>query len=857
MLRRYGILAFCLLVFGNSAFADYTIDYGDGTSQTFSAAPWSGGSFPAIASHSYANAGIYEVTLSAELDCDGDGLADAGSYADSLIVIVGGVTQSLDFGDGSPPQTSNDSPCSLPMTPTNHSYSASGSYTAVYRAVSDNGSIISDNLQVDVSGADHFAIIHDGSAVNCQAEPVRIEAHDPNHAVIPGYTGTLQLSTSTGRGTWSLLTGVSANLSDLGNGHASYVFDGTENGVVILGLKDLTPEVVDINLSVGAAVEGPTEDPALVFAASGFNFLADAVVNNFATQIGGKSTDVAPAAQLLELQAIRTSDATGACEAALTGNTSVELAYECLSPTNCSANSLLLSGTALVANDSGNTPLGYTGISLDFGDALDQTASFNLNYADVGQLRLHARYQLPDKDGNPSGIYMSGSSGPLTFRPFAFDLAVTGNPAASSSAGAQFVAAGTDFTVNARAVLWQPGDDPDANGVPDQHLDTDPANSLLLDLTDNPTASNFDQPVVLAARENQPTDQAASLAGTTIIATMTGGSGSTVVQYDEVGIIELGAKVSSGDYLGIGAVETDKIQGKTGYVGRFYPARYAVTAASVFPACSAFTYARQPFTGLLTIEARNAKGVLTQEYRGGFVTLDPATELSFVNSASGAAYDATAVSFLQNFDNGQTGSATLDLEFRYDMPLQAETISEVRLTAVSDEVSTLAAAPVSLGSSEIRYGRLNLKNAYGSELVPLQVAMHSEYFNGSGFILNTDDHCTTGIILGPLTDVDSADGLLPGDTCVFDTGSPGLSSLGCAVAGPVGEQFSVPPSAGDFNLWFQPSGAGNEGSLDLATTVPAWLQYDWSGSGLANPHARLTFGVYKGRPALIYQRETY
>ena len=49
---------------------------------------------------------------------------------------------------------------------------------------------------------------------------------------------------------------------------------------------------------------------------------------------------------------------------------------------------------------------------------------------------------------------------------------------------------------------------------------------------------------------------------------------------------------------------------------------------------------------------------------------------------------------------------------------------------------------VLVGSSIIRFGRLALRNANGSQLVPLQVRMEAQHWNGTAFITNIDDNCT-------------------------------------------------------------------------------------------------------------------
>jgi len=110
----------------------------------------------------------------------------------------------------------------------------------------------------------HFQISHDGSANDCQAEPVTITKHDGVHAIDPNYTGTISLSTSTGNGSWSVLTG-NGSLVDSGGGDASYTFDPSDNGQVVLGLANANAETLNIDVTDGAASEAPGEDPDLTF----------------------------------------------------------------------------------------------------------------------------------------------------------------------------------------------------------------------------------------------------------------------------------------------------------------------------------------------------------------------------------------------------------------------------------------------------------------------------------------------------------------------------------------------------------------------------------------------------------------
>ena len=225
----------------------------------------------------------------------------------------------------------------------------------------------------------------------------------------------------------------------------------------------------------------------------------------------------------------------------------------------------------------------------------------------------------------------------------------------------------------------------------------------------------------------------------------------------------------------------------------------------------------------MTIEAQNAAAggnTRTENFRGGFVTLDPASELTFINDQTSGAYNFKSVSYNQNFDSGNYGEAVLALQFRWDMGEQVPTTTTVQNTAVTDEVTTLDGAPVSIGSSPTRHGRALVGIAAGSELVDLGVVMRTEYYlsSTSGYVVNNNDFCSMGAALSLSNFADNLDA---GETCVQDSGSPGLSGAGCTAAGPVLEQFDDPLIAGDSNLWLKAPGAGNDGSATLGADVPS------------------------------------
>ncbi len=192
------------------------------------------------------------------------------------------------------------------------------------------------------------------------------------------------------------------------------------------------------------------------------------------------------------------------------------------------------------------------------------------------------------------------------------------------------------------------------------------------------------------------------------------------------------------------------------------------------------------------------------------------------------------------------------------MPEQVPTVSIVQVTGVTDEVTTLVGTPVNLGSSTIRYGRAAIGSAVGSELVDLGVVMRTEYYvdSTSGYVANTEDFCNIGAALSLSNFAGNLDS---GETCVLDSGNPGLSTAGCVAVAPAALRYTDPLLAGDFNLFLQAPGAGNDGSATVTADVPDWLKFDWDTGvpGTEDPSGHIVFGIYGGNKNQVYRRELY
>ena len=726
---------------------------------------------------------------------------------------------------------------------------------------------------------DHFAISNAGTAVNCQAAPVTITAHNSTHAAVAA-TATISVSTSTGHGDWSLTTGGGTFVAGAANsGTASYTYVTADNGAVVLSLKDTIAETVTINVANGSITQSSgsaisSEQPPLTFAPAGFRFTNGSnVATTISTQVAGKTST-----QSLALQAIRTDTNTGACTAVFASGAvaNISLAYQCNNPTTCVAGqTLAITNNAATTNIASNPNSGvatYTSVPLKFSTA-NAEAPFTLNYSDVGQITLLARYNIPLGGGGASATNMSGS-GQFIVQPYSFTLsgikcttygAATcspalaspgNNPGATTAAGAAFIQAGQPFTATVTATNF--------NGA----------------TTPNYGREVSAQGVTLAANLQLPAaGNAAALNNAAAFGAFSSGVATgTTFNWPEVGIITLTPSIAS--YLGSGTV-TGTASGK---VGRFIPNSFgtALNTPVIGTACSlggsSYSYLGQPLgytvAPVVTVTALSATGSTARNYTGAFLKLTNAsvTGRTYTPTPASPALDlsglpaATTDPAIADLGNGQaslTFSSGSGIKFSRGgavVPFSANIALGIN---VIDTDAVTAANPVTFGSgtgisfstsATQRYGRLALRDAAGSELLDLPMSLTTQYYLSAtqGFTTNSDDMCT---VAPALSFSNYQLSLAAGETCVRDSGSPGSSGVGCATAAPVTSRYLSVASGGSFNLHLAGPGAGNSGALSVTATAPAWLQYTWGAS--TSPVGLGTFGVFPGPASRVHQREVY
>jgi hypothetical protein len=365
--------------------------------------------------------------------------------------------------------------------------------------------------------------------------------------------------------------------------------------------------------------------------------------------------------------------------------------------------------------------------------------------------------------------------------------------------------------------------------------------------------------------------------------------------YSEVGTINMIVQDQSWADVDIGDSNTSEryFSSAATDVGRFVPDHFTVSASSTptfrtygttDASCQTppsgnkrvFTYIGQTFgytasVPVTTFTARNAASGTTLNYTGSLIHTGSITATQTHSSVSGTLSATTnAPSIAAGPANSGTGTVTSNSADTFSYGRDNSTPQGPFTAAISLDVSVSDASeaganqgtitttftsipfpsPIGFDSGALfRYGRLRLHNAAGSGLADLPVPMTAQYWDGSKFVTNTDDHCTTlgsaaNVTLSPYT----------GGVNGTNLGAPGHISL----------TDGMFKSGVGFVRIIKPSSLAAKGTatpaVNLTGETKTYLQGNWNGSPTytANPSARAAFGVFGAQPrGFIFNRENH
>lgn len=710
-----------------------------------------------------------------------------------------------------------------------------------------------------------FTITHNAFGIHCVAETITVNVIDATAGTpLVNYNAPVQLDTQSGSGTWALVTGSGAFSDGAANdGVATYTWPlGQSQATFTLYYPQGPPTIdVDVFQTTNTGIRDDDAEGLLAFAPSGFSVTAMALSNPPGAVVPFATNQTAGTDFALHIAAYGQTPDDPTCGIIETyaGAKNVKFWSQYVNPGTGTRNATI-NGVAAAA-----TEAGATAQSVTFANG---QASVTAKYKDVGQIRLALKDDTTGNAELPTGI--RGATANFVVRPYDFLLSnianaagTVPNPQAADASGAVFLAAGAPFraTVTVR----------DAEGS----------------TTPNYGRETLPETVRLATQLVAPAAGANPAVGATVGfgAFSNGVATGTDFTWSEVGVLRILPGVGDGNYLTAGDV-TGPLSER---VGRFIPSRFVVglNAPLFATACAAggFTYQGQTFNyataPVITATAVAVGGTTTTNYTGTFFKLTQAT-LSGRSYTAAATLDTSALPATSAdpvIANPSGGVATLTFGGGGGLSLvkgapQAPFQAVVRLAINvidADGVVAVGAAPlgnpVTFGAAsgipftagqEIRYGRIRIGTAAGSERIDLPVPMRAEYFasTAAGFVGNSADSCSTNVSLAL---AGFTEGLAAGETCVRDSGAPGASGSGCVAPAPLGQRYTEPPAGGDFGLRLAAPGVGNQGGVTINGTVPSWLRFDWNTStaGDEHPSGQATFGVFGGEPRQIYTREVF
>ncbi|MHB8150930.1 MAG: DUF6701 domain-containing protein [Desulfobulbia bacterium] len=681
-------------------------------------------------------------------------------------------------------------------------------------------------------GIDHYELSLPTGSIACVPTPVTVTAcaDSSSPCTNPAISMSEQATLATTAGTLAATT--LTFISGVASTTLSYptAADGANATVT---LSDVSPiKCCPDGIDCVAANSCST-----TFKTAGFIFSASAGGNE--TAIPAQAAGVSDGAYYL--RAVKTNTATMACEAALSGANTVNLAYECNDPMTCYAADLMSvnggSATTIARNNNGSVS-SYTSVNMTFDT--NGNAPFTFSYGDAGRVTLHAKKAV-------NSVTLTGASNAFVVKPYDFgvipcassvfgncttapaDPGLLGNGSVFTKAGAAFKA-----TVTARTAT--------GTATPSFGLGS----------------NNTTEAVTLTHARIAPTGSGTAdgaLGGTTSIPRNSFTDGIATVSdlnWSEVGVVTLTATNST--FLGNALTTT----GTTGNLGRFIPDHFAITTGSVTEGCDPgnFTYFGQDgFSSTFTLTAKNTANTTTQNYTGNFAKFDLTAWNNYNFSAMwlpatpspASTLLASATPPTGNWSNGTASVIAKHLASRPAAPVAPATITVNAKPADTDGVTMTSAVAVQT-ATPLQYGRLRLPNAYGPETEAVIMPARLEYYNGSAFALNTLDSCTNpgGIATYRLDnnlEVNQTDG-----TIKINGNASTTLTVGSI-------------SAGIISLTFSPPGSGRIGYADVTALITSplpWLLSEWDGLDNdydENPFGRVNFGIYRGNDRIINWRE--
>ncbi len=742
---------------------------------------------------------------------------------------------------------------------------------------------------------DRLVISAPAAASVCGPVSVRLAAYDGNGSLFDNYAGTVSLSTSSNHGRWESGAGegvLSPDPDSTDDGNADYQFVSADNGEAVLAFTNTHADemvftAVDQDTGISARSDPVTFAENVLYIET-----VDALGDDL---IAGRTH----AYQVSLLK--RDSDSTE-CDVA----TDYDGIYSLKAWLDRTAEDPGGLSPELDSSEDSVTAPSAQPTSNNFAVGFDAgTGKFTLTPPDVGRYTLNLLDDtsgfVQDLNGEPLPIISASANAPWTARPFAISVEAVGNPGAVDASGPVYRMAAEEFSLRVGGRLYDNADDGNGDGIADAGAD----------LLDNGFAPSFGRegeqlvfghellapdPANATGELYAPDIQAADFSN--------GLAEKAGFRFDEVGIIDINGEIEDGDYLGAGAIRTNRIVITSGPVGRFKPAYFDIIIdPGVFSSrplppqnrttCTgggerSWVYTGEPFgwksEAEIVIAPKNMNDAAVENYRGtDFQFLEASDVAEALNSfpvdeksKRGVGGDPlqlhASLETISEFEEGEDGALVYTYgsgdTFRYPKSRDARVDGYIpnpifTLKQIEDEDGVTAQNPSEFfdktfepaadNDFKIRYGRITLENSYGPEDMELVIPLKAEIFGDEGFELHEAETCwfyNLAEDADPLNFDDSA--LEDGQSNVLEVD---VSDLQLADGRPEDNDYRLRLSAPDPTESEDPQQKGIKVQLDAGVE---WLKDYWDADNpndLVNPYAWATFGVYRGNDRIIYWRE--
>ncbi len=766
-----------------------------------------------------------------------------------------------------------------------------GGVAAVDIEMDGDAKIIGDIESCEITTDSRLVIVPSrGYAMTCETMPVDIEIQKQDGSIDTSFIGTLNLdptSDLSGDQCWGLRINnmCTSDPIQVSSGRAEIFLQSA-----IVGDVDVTASIV--------GQSSLTDTATYRFAPFGFR-MVDAADNSPTRVVAGRETTVF-------IEAV--ADNGASCEviedyAGTKAVTFEDFSYQ--QPSSGTHNITLGATTPNILAT--GSPL--TGKDISFVDG--RSSGFTVQYDDAGEVSF--KISDPDweqavcvgtdctdvEDNAWTGLEGTAY---VAARPYTFALCDfegyddsgtrRSDVSGTASSGDGFSLSGENFAVRVRPVIWEEETDLDSS------ID-DNASALTDVLVDDshcsrPTTPNFYVSGAESAtlRMSIPSDNSVTPSGGaagTLNGDKTQDESESVtfseepwyyfdlLQWTEVGSVKLQADLNN-SYLDMDVNLAYR------NIGRFFPEYldFDTTAESyTYPVNQTdFAYLGQPFTMNFSLQAYGADGQETTNY---YLS-------DFASTRASLGIEAKQMSGDESFEGRLDETIIADSQWTSGTGLVAAEEATLERTPVGASITTpdgpwntlnstwglyvnSETDPIRFESTEpvnssdkkgnslttisplvssptLRYGRARLFDAVGANDSDIDVPLQIEYWDGSSFVVNSDDSamvfdgsetCDPFIIA---SDASTSSVALSGSGTV----SSGVESLVATQSSDIREQV---------RLWLllTDDAPTNGNNCQTVNIDQPWLLYNWRNFGDESPSAIITFGSYRGNDRVIFRGE--